>query len=142
VAESLDLARDLGQDLHVAAALFTLAEVDLLEGEPESASRAIQESLAIYTDVENDLARAGCLLVLAGVALIRGSLEEAARLIGAADDLRGDAVLDWHQRTLLARFEPELAAGLGADRFAALRAEGRSHGAAVGSEIVFTAPAS
>jgi predicted ATPase len=142
VDESLELARPLGEDLHIAAALFTLAEIDLLEGEPDRAAPAIQESLSIYTDLENDPARAGCFVVLAGVALARGSLEEAARLIGAADDLRGDAALDWHQSMLLERFEPELETGLGADRLTALRSEGRSLGGKVGPEIVFTVPSS
>jgi ATP/maltotriose-dependent transcriptional regulator MalT len=142
VGESLALARPLGEDLHIAAALFTLAEIDLLEGDPERAGPAIQESLAIYTDLENDIARAGCFVVLAGVALARGSHEEAARLIGAADDLRGDSQLDWHQRMLLERLEPELETGLGADRFAALRSEGRSLGGKVGPEVVFSASSS
>jgi tetratricopeptide (TPR) repeat protein len=142
VEESLEIARPLGEDLHIAAALFTLAEIDLVECNPEHAALAIQESLAIYTDLENDLARAGCFVVLAGVALTRGSLEEAARLVGAADNLRGDSALDWHQRTLLERFEPELEAGLGADRFSVLRAEGRSLGGKVGPEIIVSAPAS
>jgi predicted ATPase/class 3 adenylate cyclase len=142
VEASLALSRPLGEDLHIAAALFTLAEINLLEGEPDRAGPAIQESLAIYTDLENDLARAGCFVVLAGVAVARGSLEEAARLIGAADDLRGDAALDWHQSMLLERFEPELMTGLGADRFAALRSEGRSLGGKVGPEVVLSTPAS
>jgi len=73
------------------------------------------------------------------VALARGSLEEAARLVGAADDLRGNAALDWHQTMLLERFEPELESGLGADRFTALRSEGRSLGGKVGPEVVVSA---
>ena len=73
--------------------------------------------------------------------MTRGSPEEAARLIGAADNLRGEAALDWHQSMLLERLEPELEAGLGADRFVALRSEGRSLGGKVGPEIVFTVPA-
>ena len=140
VEESLELARPLGEDLHVAAAQFTLAEIELLEGDAEQAASAIQESLAIYTDLENDLARAGCFVVLAGVGLARGSLEEAARLLGAADDLRGDSAPDWHQRALLERFEPELEARLGTERFAALRTEGRSLGGKVGPEVAFTVP--
>jgi len=122
--ESLALARELGEAGETAAALFMLAELDLLAGAVELADERIRESLAIYTDFENDRDRAMCLVVLAGVAVTRASFEEAARLLGAAEALRGDSPLAFFELPVLERFQPELEAALGIDRFTELKAEG------------------
>jgi predicted ATPase/class 3 adenylate cyclase len=122
--ESLALARGLGEASQQAAALFMLAELDLLAGELERAETQVRESLAVYTRVENDRDRAECLVVLAGIAVAKKSFDEAARLLGAADALRGDAPPDLYEKPVLERFQPELEAALGEERFARLRAEG------------------
>jgi predicted ATPase/class 3 adenylate cyclase len=122
--ESLALARGLGEASQQAAALFMLAELDLLAGELERAETQVRESLAVYTRVENDRDRAECLVVLAGIAAAKKSFDQAARLLGAADALRGDAPPDLYEIPVLERFQPELEAALGEERFARLRAEG------------------
>jgi predicted ATPase/class 3 adenylate cyclase len=122
--EALILARDLGEAPHIAAAQFMLAELELLGGNPEAAENAIRESLSIYAAFDNDRARAGCLVVLGGIAAAKGAFEEAARLLGAAERLRGDSLLNPFEVTILDRFEHELEAALGEDSVAELKAEG------------------
>jgi ATP/maltotriose-dependent transcriptional regulator MalT len=131
VEESLQLARELGEDTNTAAALFMEAELDLVEGDVAAAEDAIRASLRIYSALENDLARAGCLVVLAAVAAAQGSMDEAARLIGAADGLRGETPLDRHAQTVLERFQPALEAALGADELVELKEQGRRQGVGV-----------
>ena len=122
--ESLALARGLGEESQQAAALFMLAELDLLAGELDRAETQVRESLAVYTRVENDRDRAECLVVLAGIATAKKSFEQAARLLGAADTLRGGAPPDLYEVPVLERFQPDLEAALGEERFTSLRAEG------------------
>jgi tetratricopeptide (TPR) repeat protein len=127
--ETHSLARGLGDVLHSAAADFMLAELDLHEGDAESAERRILSCLAVYTELENDRSRAECLVVLGGAAAARGSFEQAARLVGAAERLRGDAPLNRFERPVLDRYGPEVEDRLGQERVAELRAEGARLGA-------------
>jgi len=134
--ESLEIAESLGDVLHVAAAAFMLAELDLLAGAPDLAEVQILRSLAVYGDVDSRRDQAECLVVLGGIAASRGSLEEAARLFGAAEALRADSPVNRFERPVLERFEPDLEATLGAERVAALRAEGARRGSAIVPPVV------
>jgi predicted ATPase/class 3 adenylate cyclase len=138
--ETHALAHELGDVLHSAAADFMLAELDLHEGDAESAEHRILSCLAVYTELENDRSRAECLVVLGGTAAARGSFEEAARLFGAAEGLRGDAPLNRFERPVLDRYASVLEDHLGEERVAELRAEGGRLGAdALASGVVSSA---
>ncbi len=128
-AEALDLSRALKDVPHTAAALFMLAQLAILDGDPALAAGHARESLSLYTELEDDRSRARCLVILAGASAAAGRLDDGARLLGAADALRGTdapdpfetAVLDLHGATLEA---------LGAGRLAELAREGAALGAA------------
>ena len=113
IEESLALAREIGADTHTAAALYMVAELELLDGRIDLAEDASRESLALYTAFDNDSACAGCLTLLAEVSAARGSLEEAARLVGAAESMRGDALVSPFAETALERLLPDLETALG-----------------------------
>ena len=131
--EALVLAEELGEALHSAAALFMLAELDLLEDRPELAEERIRASLATYVKLEDLRDIAECFVVLGGVLAAYGTYEEAARLLGAAEELRGDASVDFRELPVLERFEPELESALGEDGLAARKREG----AELGLELAF-----
>jgi len=59
--------------------------------------------------------------------------EEPRGVLGAAEALRGDAAVDFRERPVLERFEPELEAALGDDALATLKREG----ADLGLELAF-----
>jgi predicted ATPase/class 3 adenylate cyclase len=126
--EALTLAEKIGEALHSAAALFMLAELDLLADRADLAEQRIRESLATYVKLEDRRDIAECFVVLAGVLCARGDVDDAARLLGAAEELRGDAPVDFRELPVLERFEPELQAALGADGLATMKREGADLG--------------
>jgi hypothetical protein len=101
-----------------------LAELELLDGRLELAEDAIRESLAVYTELDNVSACAGCLFLLGEIFAARGSHEDAARLIGAAESLRGDALVSPFAQVALERLLPSLETVLGSARVSDLVAEG------------------
>ncbi|MEX0851009.1 MAG: tetratricopeptide repeat protein [Gaiellaceae bacterium] len=135
--EALALADELGERLHTAAATCLLGELALREGDLPRAGELLRESLAMYVELADDRTCAECMCALGGVAAAEGASEHAARLWGAADTLRGDAPLWEHEREIVARFGPSLAAALASARIDELRAEGAKLGVdLVGGEVL------
>ena len=128
IEESLTLAREIGEDTHTAAGLYMVAELELLDGNVDLAEDAIRECLAVYTELDNDSACAGCLILLGEISAAHGSPEDAAKLVGAAETVRGDALLSPFAEAALGRLLPELEAVLGERRATDLVAEGRRLG--------------
>ncbi len=126
--ETLALAGELGERLHAAAATCLLGELALREDDLSRAGELLRESLTMYVELSDDRTCAECLCALGGVAAAEGAPEHAARLWGAADTLRGDAPLWEHEREIVARFGPALAAALASARIDELRAEGGTLG--------------
>jgi ATP/maltotriose-dependent transcriptional regulator MalT len=124
LGEALALADELGERLHTAAATCLLGELALRDGELARAGELLRRSLAMYVELADDRTCAECICALAGVAAAEGASEHAARLWGAADTLRRDAPLREHEREIVARFGPGLAAALASARIDELRAEG------------------
>ncbi len=123
-----ELASELGDVIHTAAADFMLAELDLAAGDMELAEGRILGCFATYTELESDRSRAECLVVLGGVACAKDDFEEAGRRFGAARRLRGDLPLNRFEVPVLKRCGPELQERLGAQRVAELEAEGAQLG--------------
>jgi ATP/maltotriose-dependent transcriptional regulator MalT len=122
--EALGLARSLGEALHIAAAQFMLANLDLQGGDGASARERAREALALYTELGDDRSRARCLVILAGAAAAEGSLEEAARMLGAADAFRGDQPADAFELPVLERYASELESAFDEQTLSQLREEG------------------
>jgi predicted ATPase/class 3 adenylate cyclase len=125
---ALDHARSLGDALYIAAALCMLATTGLLNGDLSLVERRLNESLAIYVELDDERSCAECLSALGGYAAATGRPEQAARLWGAGDAARGSRPLEYAEPAIEARFTPSLIESLGAERFAALRIEGRRSG--------------
>jgi predicted ATPase/class 3 adenylate cyclase len=137
LGEALALADELGERLHTAAATCLLGEVALREGDLARAGELLRRSLTMYVELADDRTCAECICALAGVAAAEGASEHAARLWGAADTLRGDAPLWEHEREIVARFGPAVAAALASARIDELRAEGARLGLDVlGAEML------
>ena len=81
-----------------------LGELDLFDGDPDTAEERISESLVIYTDMGSDLGRAASLTALGGVEALRGRPELAAKLFAEALELRGSAPPEAPERAVLDRF--------------------------------------
>ena len=81
-----------------------LGELDLFDGDPDTAEVRITESLVICTDMGSDLDRAASLTALGGVAAVRGQPDEAARLFEEALALRRGAPPEAPERAVLDRF--------------------------------------
>ena len=122
--EVLTLARARRDALYTAAALCMLGTVGLLRGELARSLGQLNESLAIYIGLVDDRSTAECLCALGGYAAAVDRPEDAARLWGAADRLRGDSPLEYAEPAIEERFAPTVMRALGAERYAALRAEG------------------
>jgi non-specific serine/threonine protein kinase len=123
-ASTLGHARELGDALYTAAALCMLGTSGLLRDDLTLVAERLNESLSIYTELGDDRSRAECLCALGGYAAATGHPEEAALLWGTADRLRGDSPLEYAEPAIEARFAPGVSDILGADRYAAARAEG------------------
>ena len=95
----------------------------------------------MYVELADDRTSAECLCALGGVAAARGATERAVRLWGAADTLRGTAPLWEHEREIVARFGPALAAGLASARIDELRAQGARLGLDVLADEVLSGSA-
>ena len=122
--EVLTLARARRDALYTAAALCMLGTVGLLRGELARSLGQLNESLAIYIGLVDDRSTAECLCALGGYAAAVDRPEDAARLWGAADRLRGDSPLEYAEPAIEERFASTVMRALGAERYAALRAEG------------------
>jgi predicted ATPase len=126
--EALILAEELGERLHTAGATCLLGELALRDGDLPRAGELLRESLTMYVELADDRTCAECLCALGGVAAAEGAPDQAARLWGAADGLRGNAPLWEHEREIVARFGPSLAAALASARIDELREEGERLG--------------
>jgi ATP/maltotriose-dependent transcriptional regulator MalT len=129
--EALELAAELREVPHIAAARFMLAQLAILEGEPARAREHARAGLAHYSELEDDRSRARCIVVLAGAAAAEGELDDAARLMGAAGALRGDEQLDAFEQPVVDLHLSALPAALGDERFRQLEREGAGLGRAV-----------
>jgi tellurite resistance protein len=86
-----------------------LGELDLFDGDPDTAETRITESLAICEDVGSDLDRAACLTALGGVEALRGKPDAAALLFREALALRAGSEPEASERAVLDRFAAHLA---------------------------------
>jgi predicted ATPase/class 3 adenylate cyclase len=138
--EARGFAHELGDVIHIAAADFMLAELELAAGDVGAAEGRILECFATYTELESDRSRAECLVVLGGVACAKSDFEEAGRRFGAARLLRGDSPLNRFEVPILETCGAELQERLGAERVAELETEGAQLGAdALISRVVTSA---
>ncbi len=126
--EGLALARGAGNAWSVAQALTTLGATARDRGDLGRATALAEESLGLFREVGDAAGVASSLEALAGLAKARGEVEEAAHLYGMADAWRAasgrPAPPDGH-----AEYDRDVAtvrAALGADRFAAIWADGRA----------------
>jgi hypothetical protein len=127
-SDSLDLANMQTDTRGHAQALVGLGFVDLLTGDPSSAAGRLRRSVALSLELSNPELLAYALRGLAGVGYARQELSRAAQLLGSAQALADSAgTVDWPvRRRLYTRFEHDVREGLGASKFAAAYAEGRT----------------
>ncbi len=81
-----------------------LGELDLFEGDVDTAEERIRESLVICTELESDPDRAASLTALGGVEALRGRPDEAAQLFAEALALRRGLPPEAPERAVLDRF--------------------------------------
>ena len=131
-AECLTLSGDLGDRQGVAFATSHLAGIARRAGDGRQAARLFAESAGICHDIGDGARLADAIEGLAGALADLGAAEDAARLFGAASALR-----ERSESPLLAVHLPAyeqdreaMREVLGADRFAALVAEGEAIDAA------------
>jgi tetratricopeptide (TPR) repeat protein len=85
--ESLDLSRELIENLGIASALHKLGYVARHRGDYDRAGRLFIESLGLQRELGNKQGIIECLSGLAGIALVEGRLERAGLLFGAVSAL-------------------------------------------------------
>ncbi|MCC7024067.1 MAG: hypothetical protein IT338_14685 [Thermomicrobiales bacterium] len=127
LGEALTMARELGDEAIVSSGLTALGHVLLDLGEASRADAAFRESLALSDRRGNAGDAIDALEGFARLGAEQGEAERAARLFGAAAALR-EAVGTPSSPSDTAYFAPAMAAlqrVLGADRLAAIVAEGR-----------------
>jgi tetratricopeptide (TPR) repeat protein len=88
LTESLELAREGGDDREIGAAARSLAAAMVELGEPQQATELLAESLAVARDIGETHGIAVCLETYAGVAAGMGNPGRAATLFGASDAVR------------------------------------------------------
>jgi predicted ATPase/DNA-binding CsgD family transcriptional regulator len=122
----LALFRALGSRLHVAVALQNLGHVmSRLDDRPEALGYFL-ESLALFRVLGHKVGIAACLAGLAGMEVARGHLRLAAALFGLAEHILEPlgTMLAAADRADWARDQATAEQALGAEAFAAARAEG------------------
>ena len=128
VEESLALRRRVDHPLGVAAALGSLGRIALRQQRLPDAAALLAESLAICRAVGDRVGLAEVVEALVALHAASGDLARAARLAGTAEAVREEigAPLTPRARADLGGVLAQLQAVLGADAFAAARAEGRA----------------
>jgi predicted ATPase/class 3 adenylate cyclase len=125
-ADALEVSREMGRTEPIADAQLKLALAALGRGDTQEARKRLGESLDGYTECGTT---EGMLWVLEGFALVAaqsGNRQRAATLLGASegrDQVGGGIRLDPAGRE---RVEADLRAQLGAERFEAACAQGRT----------------
>jgi tetratricopeptide (TPR) repeat protein len=126
-AESLELFRETGDTRNSALALLSLAETERLMANHEASAAHYREAIAAFRDVDDPLGVADGLAGLAGVLHLSGQSETAARVLAAATvSLPGDAARSLNESEQYRKDREAIRAAVGAERFAALSAEGKS----------------
>jgi predicted ATPase/class 3 adenylate cyclase/Tfp pilus assembly protein PilF len=126
-AESLELFRETGDTRNSALALLSLAETERLMANHEASAAHYREAIAAFRDVDDPLGVADGLAGLAGVLHLSGQSETAARVLAAATvSLPGDAARSLTESEQYRKDREAIRAAVGAERFAALSAEGKS----------------
>jgi len=128
VEESLALRRRVDHPLGVAAALGSLGRIALRQQRLPDAAALLAESLAICRAVGDRVGLAEVVEALVALHAASGDLARAARLAGTAEAVREEigAPLTPRARADLEGALAPVRAALGADGFAAARAEGRA----------------
>jgi non-specific serine/threonine protein kinase len=130
-AESLELSRQMDDPAGVATELGNMASLAYEQGDFERAGSLASESLTLRRDLGVRWSQHATFDVVAGLVARRGDAVRAARLFGASDRLREEAGQTLERRpsggqTHHLRDVASARTQLGADRFAAARAIGRS----------------
>jgi predicted ATPase/class 3 adenylate cyclase len=126
-AESLERFREAGDTRNSALALLSLAETERQTADHEASAAHYREAIAAFRDVDDPLGAADGLAGLAGVLHLSGQSETAARVLAAATvSLPRDAARNLTESEQYQKDREAIRAAVGAERFAALSAEGET----------------